>query len=257
MRRVVIAVIAAAAALAFAPAPTLAGPPLARVTGSVSKGFPNSGKLVGGKRWKNTRWARQRAGRAGSWGTPQMIQLLQSSAHKVAQRYPRSVLMLGDISARDGGHLPGHHSHQSGRDADVGFYVRDAAGRPLQLERFVRFDAEGVAVGDKRAHFDDARNWELVTAWLGDGRVEVRSLFVAGWLKARLLKRAEQAHAPKTLIERAQLVMMQPPNAEAHDDHFHLRIACPSGQKGVCFDDSLDRTPHAPAGISAPSGDGG
>lgn len=253
MRRLLLV---AAVALALAPAASLAGPP-SLVSGSVSKGFPNGGRLLGGKRWSNTRWARQRPGRAGGWGTPELIQLLQSSAHKVARRYPRSVLMVGDLSAKQGGHLPGHNSHQSGRDADVGFYVHDGARRQLLLEQFVPFDAQGTAVGDKRAHFDDARNWELVAAWLGDGRVDVRGIFIAGWLKARLLKHAEHVHAPKTLIERAQMVMMQPPNAEPHHDHFHLRIACPPAQKGVCFDDSIDRTPHAPTGISAPSGDGG
>lgn len=248
--------LAAALALAVAPAAALAGP-LHHVAGSVSKGFPNGGTLVGGRRWSNTKWARQRTGRAGSWGIPQMIQLLQSSAHKVAQRFPRSVLMIGDISAKNGGPLPGHNSHQSGRDADVGFYMHDASKRPVVSDAFLAFDAQGNAVGDKRLHFDDARNWELVATWLGDGRVEVRGIFIAGWLKARLLKRAEEVHAPKTLIERAQMVMMQPPNAEPHHDHFHLRIACPPSQKGVCFDDSIDRTPHAPSGISAPSGDGG
>ncbi|MCC6647163.1 MAG: penicillin-insensitive murein endopeptidase [Polyangiaceae bacterium] len=244
-----------AAALSIALAGALAhAAPTPRVTASVSKGHPNSGKLSGGKRWTNTKWARQRPGRAGSWGTPEMVRLLQSSAHKVAGKHPRSVLMIGDLSAREGGPLPGHHSHQSGRDADVGFYLRDSRDRHVVLERFVAIDQHGDARGDKRVHFDDARNWELVAAWLGDGRVEVRGVFVAGWLKARLLRRAEEARAPKTLIERAQMLLMQPPNAESHDDHFHLRIACAAGQRGVCFDDSIDRAPRSPGGLSSPSG---
>ena len=241
--------------LAAAPAVALAGP--IHVSGSVSKGFPNGGKLVGGKRWSNTKTARQKPGQHGNWGIPQMIQLLHSSAQKVAQRFPKSVMVIGDISAKEGGPLPGHNSHQSGRDADVGFYLHNDAKKPVVREHFLAFDAKGDAVADKRVHFDDARNWELVATWLGDGRVEVRGIFIASWLKVRLLKRAEEVHAPKTLIERAQMVMMQPPNAEPHHDHFHLRIACPPAQKGVCFDDSIDRTPHAPSGISAPSGDGG
>jgi len=66
---------------------------------------------------------------------------------------------------------------------------------------------------------------------------------------------AASSAEPREVIERAAAVMMQPPNAEPHDDHFHVRIACVESQRGsVCHDDSIDRGDRSDgAGISAPS----
>jgi penicillin-insensitive murein DD-endopeptidase len=80
----------------------------------------------------------------------------------------------------------------------------------------------------------------------------VRSIFVASWLKARLLAHAVRVNANKGVVERAAMVMMQPPNAEPHHDHFHVRIACVPAQKAFCHDDSIAHDDR-PAGLSAPS----
>lgn len=213
----------------------------------VSQGFPNAGKLVGGKRWSDTKHAHKLPDHAGQWGMPGLVAVLQRAAQKVATKFPKSVLTVGDLSAREGGPLPGHHSHQSGRDADVGFYVSNDRGKAVVLDKFIPFDSEGRAFSDRHLFFDDRRNWAFVQALMTDGRAEVRTIFVAAWLKVRLLKAAADAKAPKDLIEKATIAMMQPPNAEPHHDHFHVRIACVASQRGaVCHDDSIDRGPARP-----------
>ena len=231
--------------------------PTASIGGHVSVGFPNAGKLEGGKKWSDTRAARHLRRRAAgaAFAMPGLVALLQNAAQKVAAHFPRSVLTVGDMSARDGGPLSGHHSHQNGRDADVGFYVMNDRGKAVVPGRFLAFDEAGKSTLDKHAFFDDARNWALVQALLTDGRAEVRTIFVAGWLKARLLKEGARAKAPRDVLERAAAIMMQPANAEPHDDHFHVRIACVESQRGtVCHDDSIERGGGSlPGGLSAPS----
>lgn len=243
------------AALSTAAPAALAGPPtrVASVSASVgphqSHGHPNAGRLVGAKRWADTPHARRLPDHAAAagYGMPGLIDLTQRAARAVARRHPRSVLLVGDLSLEHGGPISGHHSHQNGRDIDVGFYTTDAGGKPTLTTAFLPFDAQGRSGPGVR--FDDARNWSFVRALLTDGRAEVRSLFVANWLRDRLLREAERSGAPKELIARAASVMMQPPDAEPHHDHFHVRIACVETQRAAfCRDDSVPRS----GGDSAP-----
>jgi penicillin-insensitive murein endopeptidase len=239
------------AALALATPAAAAGPNagvrLASLGAHQSHGHPNAGKLVGARRWADTPQARRASNHAAAaaFGMPGLIELTQRAARAVARRHPRSVLLVGDLSLERGGPIAGHHSHQSGRDIDVAFYATDAGGRPTTAAAFLPVDARGRAPGGAR--FDDARNWSFLQALLTDGRAEVRSVFVAAWLRDRLLRQAERAGAPKELVARAAAVMSQPPDAEPHHDHFHVRIACVGSQRAtICHDDSLARPGEVP-----------
>ncbi len=217
----------------------------------LSKGAPNKGTLEGAQRWKDRAWAHHmvRHERAATFALPMLLSLVDKAAQRVAKAFPKSVLAVGDMSLEHGGPISGHNSHQNGRDVDVGFYAVDAKGRNVRLVQFSGFDSSGKSMISPDIRFDDARNWALISSMLGDGRAEVRSIFIASWLRARLLAHAAKVKAPKETIERAATVMMQPPNAEPHHDHFHVRIACPTSQRGkTCFDDSFAR--------SAPKADG-
>ncbi|HEU4412340.1 MAG TPA: penicillin-insensitive murein endopeptidase [Polyangiaceae bacterium] len=241
------------AALATASPAARAGPPPARAASAgphQSHGHPNAGRLVGAKRWADTPHARRLPDHAASaaYGMPGLVELTQRAARAVARRHPRSVLLVGDLSLEHGGPIAGHHSHQNGRDIDVGFYTADAGGKPMLTSSFLPFDAQGRATTAPGVRFDDARNWSFVRALLTDGRAEVRAVFVANWLRDRLLREAERQGAPRELVARAAAVMMQPPDAEPHHDHFHVRIACVESQRAAfCRDDSLPR----------PGGEGG
>lgn len=218
----------------------------------LSKGAPNRGRLTGAVRLRSSRHVKVREG-ARAWGLPVLVKALRRAAFQVAKKHGDSALLVGDLSARTGGALDGHNSHQTGRDADVGFYVVNSKGRTLRADRFVAFDDKGNAIGLPGARFDDKRNWALVEALLQDRHAKVRYLFVTDALRARLLAYAAKKRAPAELRARAAAAMMSPRDADLHNDHFHIRIACPASMRGACVEESVARPAcAAPAAADAP-----
>ena len=221
---------------------------------TLSIGYPNAGKLVNGRRLRETptlRFVPAHAKSPARYGVPALLALLDHASRRVARRYPGAVLGLGELSAEHGGRLAAHHSHQSGRDVDVGFYlVRERGGRGLYPPRFLACDGDGKVKSEPGLRFDEGRNWTLLTALLDDRTAQVRSIFVYAPLRARLLAHAEKVGAPRELRDRAAMLMSQPPHAAPHDDHFHVRIACPPGQGALgCFDDSRARGVDGAGGL--------
>jgi penicillin-insensitive murein endopeptidase len=170
------------------------------------------------------------------YGHPALVLALKRTARQMAREAPGAVLLLGDLSARDGGPLTHHRSHQSGRDADVGFFALDQHGRPKNLEAFVAFDADGKAKDGSGLQFDDYRNWLMVQMWLKDQRAVLKYVFIASHLRQRLLGFAKTRPAFRKYASSAEKLLLQPSNSGAHDDHFHVRIACPERQEGLCYE---------------------
>jgi penicillin-insensitive murein endopeptidase len=218
---------------------------------ALSIGSPNGGRLDGGARLVETPYLRvvpfYKESNA-RWGLPGLVELIDRAGRQVAHRFPGAVLSVGDLSRRGGGELDRHHSHESGRDADVGFYLRNTANKPLLTAAFVSFAPSGTATSMRGALFDESRNWALVEALVEDPAARISFIFVAAHIRARLLRYAEQNGVARSIRERAAEVMMQPRRAP-HDDHFHVRIACPSSQHGTCVEDAIVLAPraHAPA----------
>lgn len=152
---------------------------------SVSVGSPTEGHLKGGLLLEENSHLRFIPGHQHRWGLPQLVRMLERSASRVQKRLGGSALAVGDLSRRGGGDVVGHHSHESGRDADIGFYVVNSAGKSFYPGRLVTFDEDGKAPGKLR--FDDARNWALVESWLNDPQARVSHIFVATHLRDRLL----------------------------------------------------------------------
>ncbi|WP_437576559.1 penicillin-insensitive murein endopeptidase [Sorangium sp. So ce887] len=206
----------------------------------LSKGAPNRGRLIGAVRLRSSRHLKTREG-ARTWGLPVLVKALRRAAFQVAKKHGDSALLVGDLSARTGGPLDGHNSHQTGRDVDVGFYVVNSKGRTLRTDRFVAFDDKGNAIGLPGARFDDKRNWALVEALLQDRHAGVKYLFVTDALKARLLAYATKKRVPAELRTRAAAAMMSPRDADLHNDHFHIRVMCPPSMRAACVEESLAR----------------
>jgi penicillin-insensitive murein DD-endopeptidase len=163
------------------------------------------------------------------FGTPQMVEAIQYAAGRVRTHYPDSPpLLVGDLSARRGGKLAGHASHRTGRDADLLFYMTTLSGRPVQSEGFLKFGADGLAQAGPRewVQFDLPRNWALVKALVEGPGPGVVWLFVSRPLEALITEYALARGEDPALVWHAESVMLQPTNAAAHDDHFHLRLAC-------------------------------
>lgn len=200
---------------------------------SLSIGHPNDGKQVRAKRIKKgPHIVIQEKSKERTYAHPSLVLMLERSAKQVAKAFRGAKLFVGDLSDKDGGPLSGHHSHQSGRDADLAFYMRDAKGRIVQPKKFIAFGADGKAKDGSGLVFDDALNWALVESFAMDTRAGLAYVFISRPLKARLLAYAVKHE--KKYIKEAQALFVQPDNAEPHDDHFHVRIKCPKGQEDVC-----------------------
>jgi penicillin-insensitive murein DD-endopeptidase len=215
--------------------------------GGVSIGAPNAGKLTGSIRLKSSRALRQREN-AHSWGLPALVHLLQRAAGHVAKKHKGSVMLVGDLSGRTGGPLEGHRSHQSGRDADIGFYVLNSRGKPVNVRHFVAFDPSGKGRELPWATFDEARNWRMIEALLNDPKAPVRYVFINNALRGRLLAYAARKHMPRESISRVAAAMMPARDGDRHDDRLQVRIACPESMRDVCTEESASRGDASRAG---------
>jgi murein endopeptidase len=89
-----------------------------------SVGKPYGGALVGAVELpEHAAYHRRHPKRI--YGTSSTVRHVQTVVASVHERFPHlHRLAIGDLSARNGGKLGGHRSHQSGRDVDLGFYFR-------------------------------------------------------------------------------------------------------------------------------------
>ncbi|MBS2015102.1 MAG: penicillin-insensitive murein endopeptidase [Deltaproteobacteria bacterium] len=206
----------------------------ARQAPARSVGSPTDGHLLGGAHLADAPYLRVYPAYSGGdvrWGLDGLVGLVDRAAKNVRKQFPDAVLSVGHLSKKGGGELDRHASHESGRDADIGFYVKNSAGKPIYADHMVAFEGDGTAKSWPGAHFDDARNWALVASIVGDGHVRVTHIFVATPIRERLLAYAGKIGASPAIRNRAAEVLAQPHGALPHDDHFHVRIACPPGME--------------------------
>lgn len=221
-------------------APAKVEKPAARPEKAESIGSPNEGHLEGGVHLDVTRpYFRVVPTYASGdvrWGLPTLMSLIDRAARAVHKRYPGSALDVGDISQKGGGDVIRHHSHESGRDADIGFYAVDARGKQLHHHGFIKFDGSLESPTLPGARFDLPRNWLLVEQMLTDPTARVSHIFIAEPLRQKLLGYARARGVSRALLNRAQVVLMQPTASLPHDDHFHVRISCPATMHGSCVE---------------------
>jgi len=224
---------AAALLSAAVPGSARAEAPDAR-TEALSIGSPTRGSIRGAVALEGSRVLKLRWPDRARWALPDLVSMLQRAARRVEREHPGSVLLVGTLSRREGGEVPGHASHQSGRDADIGFYYLDSKGRSVRTARLMRVTPERRVAGQPELRFDVTRNWDLVAAMLTDPEVIVQHIFVANFLRETLLDEAKRRRVSRSVLARATRALLQPSSGPPHDDHFHVRIACPSGQTAVC-----------------------
>lgn len=161
------------------------------------------------------------------WGTQELVDLLLFAAEFVDTRSPGAPLRIGNLSRRDGGDIRWSHSHNSGRDADIAFFVTDEAGQSVVTPELLQFDENGIPTGRPDLRFDVNRNWLFIKGLVSKLDVVIQYVFVSEPLKAMLLRHATAIGEPADVLMRATDILHQPTDALPHDDHFHLRIACP------------------------------
>ncbi len=163
-----------------------------------------------------------------NFGTEEVIALLTDTAASMAQAWPKGPkLAVCNMAKRGGGNIEWSRSHNSGRDADLAFYVRTKAGEPVEAPHLVRFGRELTSLGDDGAYvFDVERNWALARRLLTHPTIQLQWIFVYNPLKRAMLRHARTLGEPEALLEKAELVLWQPSDSARHNDHFHVRVFC-------------------------------
>lgn len=167
---------------------------------------------------------------ARSFGTRQAVDFIGHVLTLFRREFPGAhVLAIGDLSAERGGQITEHHSHQSGRDADIGLvYKHQPAGYP---ESFV--DATD-------ANLDCAATLAIIRAFArtthDDGGVQMMFL---DYDVQGILVRWGEAHG----VDDATLALFQYPHGRGyadalvrhvpnHANHVHVRFQCASDDRG-------------------------
>jgi murein endopeptidase len=169
-----------------------------------------------------------------AFGTQTTVDLTERAIAETLDEFPdQHVLAIGDISAKSGGTITQHHSHQSGRDVDVGlFYLEQPPGYPAS---FVHADADNL---------DCAATFKLLERFLAtadeDGGVQM--IFLDFDVQGILYDWALEQGISERRLDRifqyphgrgaSDGIVRHEPN---HDNHMHVRFRC-AGEDSSCGD---------------------
>lgn len=195
-----------------------------------SVGRPQRGRLHQGEQLpSDPGYYRRRPARA--WGAAHVVRQVRSAIQRVRTRHPNvHRLAIGDLSARHGGPISEHHSHQSGRDVDLGLYYRERpAGYPQAF------------VSERGAELDVAATWSLIEALYEQSKRAggPERIFLDYEIQEKLYAYARRRGVPKSTLTK----IFQAPHGvwasgrlvqhvRKHDDHIHVRYACPPEDRG-------------------------
>jgi len=222
--------------------------------GSISIGDVSDGFLVNARRLAdpnpNTAFLPVQFRRGLVFTTDELADLVTRAAASVAQEFPESVVYLGNFSAPHGGDIPYSVSHNSGRDCDVAFFMKDADGAPYVPPDLIELDENGMAMVDELPqpyYFDVDRNWALIQAFLSNDHDRLQYIFVSKGLKGLLLDHAKVKGVPPEVIAAADEILQQPSGSLPHNDHFHLRVFCSDDDVWAgCKDQGRSTSRHRP-----------
>jgi penicillin-insensitive murein endopeptidase len=175
---------------------------------------------VDGPAWQAMRLSRNR-----NWGHPTLVAYVEKLATEAKKSDGWPGLLVGDMAQPKGGPMVSDHaSHQIGLDADIWFVpMPDNTLSPQ--ERETKSMTSVVAADGQTV---DKALWTPEHAKLikrAASYPEVTRIFVHPAIKKALCEWAGE--------DKAALSKVRP--WWGHDDHFHVRVACPAGSKD-CVD---------------------
>lgn len=178
-------------------------------------------------------WQAMRLSRDRRWGTPELVSYIEALGQSAAQDGWPGIL-VGDMGqARGGPMASGHASHQIGLDVDI--WLKAMPDHTLSAKERETISAHSMLKKGTREidpkRFGEAQRMLIYRAALLPG---VARIFVAPGIK--------KAMCGIIWRDRSFLNKLRP--WYGHDDHFHVRLACPAGDTS-CQDQN-----------SAPPGDG-
>ena len=173
------------------------------------------------------------------YGTQNLIKVLMDTAQTMQKKFPGTIMYMGNMGAREGGDIPYSISHNSGRDADIGFYYTDEKGKffhPNHLYKINRNLQTRTEEG-KTLTFDLEKNTTLVETLLTHPKINLQFIFLAKYIRNAVQKELVRRGASEDLLNRFEQVVQA---QAAHNDHFHIRIYCSNEDICAgCIDKSL------------------
>ena len=203
---------------------------------SVSMGKPSNGYLVDAKRLPDSGEGFKTQAiwkaRGNRYGTDELLDLITGVGRRMARQVSDVKLVVADLSSQGGGAAKAwHHSHQSGRDADLVYYMRGPDGKPWEADAMHEFGPDGKAKDGTGISVDIPRTWLLVKALVTAPEARVQWVFMFEPIAAKLVEHATQIGEPEALIARARMTLKQPGDSARHDDHLHVRVYCSDRDK--------------------------
>ena len=212
--------------------------------GSIAIGYTDEGRLVNGERFpEGEGWMVVDPER--TYATKEVVDAVVTAIREVRTQFPNAPpLRVNQISAREGGWLRPHKSHQNGRDVDLAFYYPTA---------------EPVRVRAREKYIDAALTWALVKAMVT--RTDVQMVLLDRRVQKVLYDHALQVGEDRAWLDwvfngPAPLVQ----HARRHRDHLHVRFFSPRAQeageaRGAPARDAAGaERPHAPGAAGGHAG---
>ena len=161
------------------------------------------------------------------FGTAELVDGLLRAAAAVAAKHPgRKPLTVGNLSRRNGGDIEESHTHNSGRDVDLLFFMSKLDGTPTRTRNH-RFGPDGKSRrSPKRYRIDRDANWALIEALMTDQAMGLQWLILEPHLEVLFLTHAKAQGVETEQLRRYADAMTLPPYAGPHENHLHMRTQC-------------------------------
>lgn len=198
-----------------------------------SIGRPSAGRLVGSVNLdpdgdnRGVGWVIS-ARREATWATPETIRYIRRCVSQFRHNYARTKadpIAIGDLSRRQGGPLPPHKSHQSGRDVDIGFILKKRAKNA----------DDGPLRHATRETLDAEKQWFLTKCFLDNPETQI--IFMEHSIVSALREHIEKIYKKRKHLLKKYLRFF-PGGAEPviqgdeeHTSHMHVRFRCPKGDR--------------------------
>ncbi|MBJ6762996.1 penicillin-insensitive murein endopeptidase [Myxococcaceae bacterium JPH2] len=177
--------------------------------GSMSVGFVESGRMVNSVQFPQGKdWIVVSPEQA--WATNETVDALAGVIRDVRSRFPNvPPIRVNAMSAKEGGYIRPHKSHQNGRDVDLGFYYPTV---------------DPVRARERERYIDVAMNWELVRTLVTT--TDVQMILVDKRVQKVLydyaLAHGEDKAWLNSLFNAGPSSILK--HARHHRDHFHVRF---------------------------------
>ena len=190
---------------------------------SRSIGTPNHGRLEHPEQVRSTPNLIVQPG-SHHYGTDELVGLVRRAAERLQERERGPRLLVGSLSSRRGGRLPPHSSHQNGRDADLGFFVTDPDGQPVEPPRFLELDSSGCGRDRGESYcIDPRRTFLFVAALLADPVTRVQWILMAADLRQIVLAAGRHLGVDDDVYHQVEVATEPRVGSESHRSHIHVR----------------------------------